>query len=81
MGGDDPTIIQDNIYTMGGDDPTVIQGNIYTMDGDDPRIIQGNIYNMGGGDPAKSMLELRRLLGSNSSFFVQNTSSVPEYNL
>lgn len=68
MGGDDPTIIQGNIYTMDGDDPTVIQGNIYTMDGDDPRIIQGNIYNMGGGDPAKSMLELRKPLGSNSSF-------------
>lgn len=47
---------------------TIIEGNIYTMGGDDPTIIQGNIYTMGGGDPAKSMLELRRLLGSNSSF-------------
>lgn len=68
MGGDDPTIIQGNIYTMCGDDPTVIQGNIYTMGVDDPTIIPGNIYTMGSGDPAKSMLELRKPLGSNSSF-------------
>lgn len=60
---------------------TIIEGNIYTMGGDDPTIIQGNIYTMGGGDPGEINVGIEEAIGKQFFFFVQNTSSVLEYNL